>query len=81
MRRLPLILVVLLLVVAVIGGCFGVPLCLLQHQQMQDKPELVYRHYERELQDYGRRLQGGEVRYVEGRGYGLPDYLIAHGAR
>jgi hypothetical protein len=81
MRPLRRVLVVALPAAVVLGVCCGVPLYLLRHWQMQDTPELVCRHYERELQEYGRRLQAGEVRYVEGRGYGLPRYLIAHGAR
>jgi hypothetical protein len=72
----------MVLIVASIGqGLCLLPLNLLKHQRMKDRPELVYRCYEHELQEYGRRLQIGDVRYVEGRGYGLPQYLIDHGAR
>jgi hypothetical protein len=62
-------------------GCCGVPLYFVFHLRMNDKPELLYDHYESRLQDYGRRLEAGEVNSIEGRGYGIPQYLIDHGAR
>ena len=68
-------------VVAVLLGCCGLPLYWLNHQRMQDKPEALYPYYESRLQDYGRRLAAGDVNYEEARKYGIPQYLIDHGAR
>jgi len=64
-------------------GSVGIKLILseLQRDAMQDNPGAVFRHHGPELLDYGRRLTGGEVRYVEGRGYALPQFLIDAGAR
>ena len=81
MKRLRRVAVVLLPVVAVLIGCCGLPLYLLNHLRMHDKPEYLYGYYESRLQDYGRRLEVGDVNSVEGRGYGIPQYLIDHGAR
>jgi hypothetical protein len=67
-------------VVALFGFC-GLSLYWLKHQQMQDCPELLYPYYQSRLQDYGRRLSAGEVNYEETRKYGIPQYLIGHGAR
>jgi hypothetical protein len=78
MRR---VLVVLLPTVAALLGCCGLPLYWLQHQRLQDDPAAVYRQYEAELHRYAERLQAGDVNNVEGRGYGIPQFLIAHGAR
>jgi len=65
----------------VVAACAGLPLYWLHHQRLQDKPELLYAEYEEELQDYARRLTAGDVVSVEGCGFGLPQYLIDHGAR
>ena len=73
--------VVLLPTAVVLLGCCGLSLYLLNHVRMQDKPEALYWHYESRLEDYAGRLEAGEVIYVEGRGYGIPQYLIDHGAR
>jgi hypothetical protein len=48
---------------------------------MQDRPELLYPYYESRLNDYGRRLSAGVVNNEENRNYGIPQYLIDHGAR
>ena len=68
MRRGRRIAVILLAVAAVFGGCCGLPLYWLHHQRMHERPELIYPHYERKLHAYGRRLEAGDVLYVEGRG-------------
>src|SRR5437868_6512761 len=81
MKWLRRVVVVALPVVAILLGCCGLPMHLLNHQRMQDAPELLYPYYESRLHDYGRRLEAGEVIFVEGRGYGIPQYLIDHGAR
>jgi hypothetical protein len=73
--------VVTLPAAVIIGSCGGLPLYWLQHQWMQDNPAAVCRHYESELHRYAERLQAGEVRSVEGRGYAIPQLLIDHGAR
>jgi hypothetical protein len=81
MKRLRQILLVALPTAVVLGGCCGLSLYWLMHQRMQDNPAAVYRCYKAELHRYAERLQAGEVRYVEGRGYGIPQFLIDHGAR
>ena len=68
-------------VIALLLGCCGFPLYWFNHQRMQDRPELLHPYYKARLQDYGHRLKAGEVVSVEGRGYGIPQYLIDHGAR
>ncbi|VTR96244.1 unnamed protein product [Gemmata massiliana] len=70
-----------LIVTAVLFGCCGLPLYFVNHLRMQDRPELLYPYYESRLQDYGRRLSAGAVNYEETRKYGIPQYLIDHGAR
>lgn len=70
-----------LLVGAVLLCCCGLPLDWLNHQRMQDKPERLYPYYKSQLNDYGRRLSAGEMNYEEVRKYGIPQYLIDHGAR
>lgn len=71
----------LLPVSVVLLGCFGLPLGWLQHQRMHERPELIYPHYSQELDAYGRRLEVGDVLYVEGRGYAIPQFLIDKGAK
>ncbi len=73
--------VLTLAVVAAIGGCCGLPLYWLFHQRMQDNPAMVYRHYEQDLHRYAERLEAGEVHSEPNRGYAIPRFLIAHGAR
>lgn len=70
-----------LISVAILFGCCGLPLLWLNDQRMYDRPELIYPRYESRLKDYGRRLSAGEVNYEETRKYGIPQYLINHGAR
>jgi hypothetical protein len=72
---------VTVLATVTIGGFCGLPFYWLKHQWMQDNPPSVYRYYQAELDRYAQRLQTGAVRYVEGRGYGIPQFLIDHGAR
>ena len=48
-------------VAAVLLGCCGLALYWLNHQRMQDRPELLYPYYESRLHDYGRRLSAREV--------------------
>jgi hypothetical protein len=81
MNRRGLLAVGALAIAAVVLVCCGLPLFVLNHLRMRDRPELLYGYYEGELDDYVRRLETGEVIYVEGRGYGIPQYLIGHGAR
>ena len=68
-------------IAAVLFCCCGVPLYFVNHLRMQDRPELLYPYYESRLHDYGRRLSAGDVNYEETRKYGIPQYLIDHGAR
>ena len=70
-----------MLVAAVLLACCGLPLYFLNHLRMQDSPELLYPYYESRLQDYGQRLSARKVNYEETRKYGIPQYLIDHGAR
>jgi hypothetical protein len=63
------------------GGGYALTLFLLQHHRMQDNPAAVYRCYESDLHRYAERLQGGEIRSIDGRGYDIPQFLIDHGAR
>jgi hypothetical protein len=81
MKRLCTIVVLLLAAVVAIGACCGLPLYWLRQPRMQDNPAVLYRHYEPELQRYAERLQADEARSVEGREFGLPQFLIDHGAR
>jgi hypothetical protein len=67
--------------VVIIGGCCGFPLYWLHHERMNEHPERIYPYYKRELHEYGRRLEAGDVRYVEDRGYGIPRFLIDKGAK
>jgi hypothetical protein len=48
---------------------------------MQDDPAAVYRHYEPDFHRFAERLQAGEIRGIEGRGYAMPQFLIDHGAQ
>jgi hypothetical protein len=70
-----------LAVVALVFGCCGLPLYLLDHQRMQNNPKRIFRRYEPELRGYAHRLEAGEVYSEEGRGYAIPPFLIDHGAR
>ncbi len=79
--RLRRILLVVLPAVAVLGSCGGLLGYWLRHLRMQDNPAAVYRYYRPELHRYAERLQAGEVHSVAGRGYGIPQFLIDHGAR
>lgn len=81
MNRYRAIIVIGLAVLGTMFLCCGMLSYWLFHQSMNDKPELLYVHYEVELQEYASRLESGDERFVEGRGYGLPKYLIDHGAR
>jgi hypothetical protein len=81
MRWWQRVVMVALPVVAGMLVCCGLPLYWSHQQRMQDNPARVYRHYQSELHRYAERLQAGEVRYVEGRGYALPQFLIDQGAR
>jgi hypothetical protein len=44
-------------------------------------PDAVFRRHEADLRDYVRRIQAGDVAFVEGRGYGIPQFLSDAGAR
>ena len=53
----------------------------LYHQRMYERPERIYPHYSRELEVYGQRLESGDVRSEQGRGYAIPQFLIDKGAK
>jgi hypothetical protein len=65
----------------VLAGCSGPPAWWLYDRYGYATPEVVYGRYEPELHAYARRLEAGEVRRVEGRGYAIPPFLIDKGAR
>ncbi len=81
MQRRKRILRIALLLLALCLCCCGLPLNWLHHQRMHEHPERIYPHYKRELQEYGRCLEAGEVLQVEGRGYAIPQFLIDKGAK
>ena len=72
--------VVTTLVLAVIGGAIAL-FRWINESRMQDRPELLYFAHEKELADYAQRLDSDQVQFVEGRGFGIPPYLIDYGAR
>ncbi len=67
--------------IAVMGMAVWWILVWYQHQRMNDRPELLFQEYESQLNEYASRLTTGEVISVDGRGYGIPQYLIDHGAK
>ena len=48
---------------------------------IRNHPDLVYRHYEHELQAYVQQLMDGTVTQVDQRGYPLPEFLANNGAK
>ena len=52
----------------------------LYDKSMVDNPAQIHWHYRQSLNEYGERLAMGDVRFVENRGYAIPQFLIDHGA-
>lgn len=50
------------------------------HQCLHANPERIHSHYSRELNKYGARLAGGDVRH-DAYGYAIPQFLIDKGAK
>ena len=70
-----------LMVITSLLLCCGIPGYWLFHQSLHGHPERIYPHYSQELDVYGQRLETGDVQFVEGRGYAVPQFLIDKGVK
>lgn len=80
MKRLVWAFVAAASILAAVSGCCGVPLYFVNHLRLQNNPDGLYWRYKDELHEYARRLDAGDVEFVEGCGYAVPQCLIDHGA-
>jgi hypothetical protein len=80
-RRWLLVLIALLTVFLLGGGCGLLFDYCSNFVFIHDCPEKIYPAYKAQLQTYAARLDAGDVYSEPNRGYSIPQYLIDHGAQ